>query len=513
MTAAAQIVQPAARTGSTVNCIEFVGQNATVGSPHVQPSGRFWNDATSYGRLCFNEVCYKYASDGYVISGSTGGSHTTLFGLNGSGQMLGQFWNSAGVGTTHASNITVTAGEWAVLGYGLMQASAGGDVYKVFYKNGIAAGIADFATFASGITRKSPGVGTGGGTLWVGHSDHQNAQGRLAAIRTFETENPISNAGGIAPAYIPDRAWGNDLNTFKASLFYVFNTNSGTVPDLSDGFDPSNSGGTKYTHPGIRNNGAGNGYPAPSLVNDSSCLYGASGDFTNTYATVPAVPALPSGSPKIFDSFNRYETDYLWAPKAGPDIGQTDSRATLGSQSYTQVQLLGGSWDIGRGSGRGFAIQNGMLRSQSNTWFGGYVDVGTGDFDVRIKRLNATNMGHTGLFFRYVDTNNWLGLYTNFLGITTNNIVYPMNVVGGVNGVFGTSWTPATNTSWTTLRAVAVGNTITVMVDNGAGAGWETLGTITDNNFGSSGKVGPAVLGGAGALSSSTWNGDDFTVF
>lgn len=477
------------------NCVQFIGTDGVTGSaPHIE-HGLFWLYSQPLGTDFFWEFWVRpgigaspeitSSCDGYFVSTSEGGAHRILVGFSALGR--NNLWRVAG--NLLLSNATiisyssvdgVAAGEWVHVAV-LADQDGGGTTHAQVFINGKLAGGSQCFTAASGLTFQSPGPGTGYNALYIGHSNHQNAKARLAALRAFDRVNPMA---AINTNFLPQRAFGNAyINGARASLLSLYNVR-GTVPDLSDGYDRGSAGAQLLHFPGVVANGAGDGYAFPEFVDDDECPYGTGGDLDNVRGLGSAsnpltVPATPVGA-KVYDSFNRAPQEWIWKRLSGPTIGPPD----FGSVTPSQGMVGGGSPLPSPSSSQVFEIRNGSLRcipaQPCVLWWDGYAGASVVQ-DVRATRMTAAPGGNAiGVVIRCSGVDDFIGAC---IGANTSSggTIFLADYVNGANTLGFTQQFNPVNTAWTILRlTVDALDVVRLYVDDGAG-GWEQWpSTYTD---------------------------------
>lgn len=447
--------------------------------------GLFWVPGISLGQFYADAWCAPTTGAEYIISGGYGGAHPLLFGFNGLGGLTGNVYNGS-ASTDFFGEYAFTSGEWCHVAC----AWNGTSIYT--YVNGVPAGRTAFA----GPRQAYPGDGF----LFVGGSDHSNFFGNIGQVRIFEDTSALNTMNA---AFRPDRPFG--LYAVKGGVYIPASflaTYMGpgplTIADASAGYEGVRHPGNVYA--GGKSMGLSAvealTYPYPSWAVDTNSPFRSDSLPTVTQAT-HTPPATP-GSARIFDSFSRDNQTYAF--QAAPSLGSTEA-GSLGALAWTTAIPGSAStspWGI-LGGRAVFLGQNAQVA---------YVDNGQADMDVRIDRRNSSTLGlhHTGLNFRMVDKDNFWAAFTS--GATATGITVTLNIfTAGAPGANQNFTAPAT--TWTTLRVVASGTTITVYVDNGAG-GWTQIGQLTGQTTHQAGtKAGQFAAGGA---ESGLLRFDNFTV-
>lgn len=530
MTIAAPDLHPPVPASTVANCLSFPGfSNPPNNSPHVN-HGFFFDYDKNIGSSGYWDWICAPTGGGYLICDGDGGAHGVLAGFSPAGTTPqsyvqgGNLWGSDAAAHpvgSYGANEGPLSGEWGHHAL-CLYTEGGSNIVLATYWNGLVTGVWLLWTVASGTQRRYPGAGSGSGPMLIGAGSHNNYTGKLAEVRGVEQANPL---GTYLQPFVPPRALGAGLlsATFDPDFLSSYAEKQLVVADQSYGWTNGVAAGTRKRHPGVLSNWY-NGQGFPTWTYDSTCPAGVSGDLTNTVglgsaANPIATPTLPTGA-RIYDGCNRAPQDWFWQAASGPDIGSTDSRASLGALAWQQ-HMIGGD-DVTNWSvpvvGRAWALRNGFFRCYEAQPCISYVDNNsTVPTEVRISRMGTSDMGHCAMVISGNDRNNFLALTTlQAKNGGANKDLYMFNYVTGSNTLgFGTSFSPPT-ANWTTMRTVRSGGslqTVTVYVDDGA-SGWINLGTYADAtyNTNTSSKCGFANLGGAGVAGGSNWAGRRFTV-
>lgn len=477
----------------------------SVGS-HVD-HGRFWGQAvgTDLGSGFWWTTWVKPLNANYLVSDGYGGSHALLWGIfpynpaTGGGGASGNIW-SGSAPISFTGGYAPAAGEW-------MWAAVGWDGTNIYtYANGICDGQ------TPGLTSRALPAGTNG-HLYVGGSDHNNGGYDLAYLaawdRTYWTTQ--TKTAAVWPSRFP-RTYQVALGQADFAAEYVggqpviqdvsaagYEETAGTYPArrhpgrivTSAGASQDDNALTAYS---AILNGAGLAAAVPRYISDATCPYARS-----IPSPLPKervwTPKPPPGGCLIFDGFDRRNQTPAFTYH--PTLGQTEG-GSLGKRTWA-VEYPD-SWGILGGR----AVLTKAVSSLS------WVDAGTADQDVRVTRLlGAQQTGATGIAFRVKDrSNHWIAY-----SIPGTNNVYVYSWVGGVLGpqhLFTTG-----STTWTILRIVAHGGTITPQVSVNGTTWIVDPSPVTDS-------VSDATWTGAGVSSgyhinssyiSSLERCDDFTVF
>jgi len=404
--------------------------------------GKYWDEAsTDLGRFLWECWCCPLGGGGgsgqYWISEGYGGGHSVLMSPSN-----GNIWNGSAA-TSFTSDYIPQDGEW-------LHSMVSWDGTNVrTYVNGIVTSVTAFA----GPRRTNAGQGS----LYIGGSDHSNFHGKISAVRAFESAN---QATALVNAYFKNGSVNNydwpftphrqlgpyDVVPFgavsdeAAAQFCADYTVPGTtVRDLSNGY-----GGRVHHGVLIGDNGYMNTKPSGYFVKDPTCPQRHDTDVL-LVRTLPTAPSTPGGA-KIFDSFSRAPS--LLAFTVDPILGSTES-GSLGAKTWQYA--VADSW----------GILDGRAVFQGSYWGAAWVASNSADMDVRVDRRAVTGLSNTGLCARVQDASNYLSVYAE--GSLTAPTV---RLQKGGAGTFTTIATAASvPTSWTTLRLVCSGNTLTVYCD------------------------------------------------
>ncbi len=402
------------------------------GSPQAVEFKEFWTDPTVNLPQFFWEFWARpgdNASPRYLLSDGYGGAHALLFGFNdgtsGTYSLAGNVWDGTTV-ISFGSDDGPAPNEWG-------HYAVGWDGAKLItYYNGVPVGMTPFTG-----PRRSL-VGGGGGTLFIGGSDHQNMIGRISQVRGYEGINPrVDHSGSLAvsAAFRPQTLFSNGGN-----FLINFLRPAQTILDLSGG------------RVGIlRGTGFGAGssqqsYPAPQFIIDP----------TAPTASTTASPVVPGGSQntpppipsraRVFDSFSRGNSTYAFDGNGG--LGSTE-----GGSAGPQV------WQYNRGPGEPltFGILNGRAVMLGNESRGAWVSAGNGtaNLDITVDRrpgFYGTGIA-TGLLFRFQDISNFFYAYTTGDTATTQKLMIGYYSGSGVVVLARDKTMPEL---WTTLRIITL---------------------------------------------------------
>lgn len=426
---------------------------------------KFWNPLTPITPKQFFWEAWlapRQSGSRYWLSDGYGGAHAALFGFAQNGvdtqnRPRGNFSYDGTNSVSFDSDDGAMPDQWCHVAF-----SWDGQ-YVRCHLNGIVVG-----RVAHMGNRMSPSTINGGGNdLFIGGSDHNNYDGKIAQVRGFDVFNPLNYP---EQGFLPDRFFGpvsyDGAGTFTPAnivlpIFAPGGNGWPIVPDLSP------VGYLSSFHPGIPDASVPNGtvqrgfpynalpcYPLPTWVEDEDAPF----DRTTSTDEPPGdcgMPPSPPAGALVFDSFNRGNCTMAWHDD--PQLGCTES-GSLGVKTW-QNGILGatGSYTSHWGilNGRATCLGTGA----GVTW----VDLDRSDFDVRVDRTDGPNgTGQdVGLCWRVKDRQN---CWTVFSEGGSSGIIYVADVVNGVYGanVYNTYVLPSV---WTTLRVVCNGTTFTIYAD------------------------------------------------
>lgn len=433
--------------------------------------GKFWPTATDLPRFFWEAwVCpLVTGSGGYWISEGYGGAHSILCG-----PQNGNIWDGTSL-TSLSADYAPEVGEW------IHSAMSWDGTNVRLYTNGVTVAKLAFA---------GPRRAQQGG-LYLGGSDHSNLQGRIAGVRGWEgadeLTSPVPYFGsslGFGFPFGPSRSFVDFCprlpDEAPASFVMDFTARtSGALPDLSAGY-----GGRR--HPGMLIGSEWNEAvtrefrPSGLWVADETCPLRVDAD-VRPVRTLPVAPSTPA-SAKIFDSFSRADSLLAWE---SPTLGQTEA-GSLGAKTWG-------------GDAAAFGVFDGRAVEQSvGGYVGAFVTNNSGDMDVRIDRRVVDGLHHTGLLFRAASVASSWKAYTT--GTMTGGSVQLNNPAGTGVGTYSAAG------SWTTLRVVTSGTTITVYT--GTGGSWTQIGTTTSSS--NQAEVGAGIYSHYAPDTAKRW--DNFTV-
>jgi len=433
-------------------------------------AGQMWPSPGGSNVSLGNLFCWEMwgriitASGYYVVSDGAGGAHALLWD-GGGGNIFLDDGSAISFGCDDDPPPNVVS-HFRVQG---VEDNAG--VYWATSAiNGILCGR---SAFPGGRTRATQT--TSSGMLYIGGSDHQNAQFILAGMRAWDQANPwYSTFGpGVFSAFTPPRwtssAVANSTTYYPVSLYLdATQATNGVIPDYSFGYQV-NSSVAQTLHAGIfysvpsgsfdlttgSNIDRVTAVPTPYIVYER----GTPLDPNNPYPGAPdrgLVPPAPPVGAKIYDSFSRPDQDY--GHVRVPAIGSTES-GSLGAMAYT-IGCLGtasmqpSQWGIFNGRAVNF---------ETSYPCEAYVTNDTADMDVRVdSRYGSWGNHETGIAFRVQDAENyWYSAYTSNSG---NNELDTGYVVAGSRTQLS-SVSLAPTVPWTTLRVTVSGDNINVYTD------------------------------------------------
>lgn len=405
---------------------------------HAHPAsiyhGAFWPLGADLGPFEWEAWVRHDTGAEYWISEGFGGAHAILAGF-GTGVPTGNVWDGT---ASHSFSGAYTAQNGEHLHYRVMW--DGTTIWVLI--NGIVVG-----SFAFAGPRRAQY-----GDLLIGGSDHSNWQGCIVQERAWEGQAPhtpwIGYNNPLTERHFLDRTTSSGP---LAQFVTNYLDNADVFPDLGDGF-------AGELHPGaIR--GAYNGFgfeglaPHPQRVVDPTAPFGNQMNVARTRTPAAAV-AVPTGA-KIWDSYGGPDTNWAWV--ATPSLGNTEG-GSLGVKTWAHTA---GYWARFDGSAVcGFFYDFARVATNS------------ADMDVRVGRLVDAAKG-----FYYVsaaarikaDRSTGWAAYTT--SATTVALFRPDGTQAG-------SWTPGT-TTWTHLRLLTAGTTITVYTGTSTEGPWTQIGQVT----------------------------------
>jgi hypothetical protein len=294
---------------------------------HHVYAGKFQQIApVSYGNCYYDWFAKPSLGAEYVFSMGYGGAHSMLAGYDGgSGTRIGiagNVSNAAG----GSVDVSFDAGSddafidhWHHAGVGIFLNTL------VVYMNGVACKRFTKATDRASLFDSDLG-------LYIGGSDHSNYKGLLSWVRVWEDDHPfytdptLGTALRVSPR--PAASYYEAVSGLykPANIVYDFSQRSNMIVNLGT---PLHAGdlGHGYrnagTNPGIFQ--AFQGYTEASLPQ----FVGIDPITQPNYNLTPT--AVPSGA-KIFDSFKRNDSVYLWTNTLS--LGSTEG-GSLGAQAWS----------------------------------------------------------------------------------------------------------------------------------------------------------------------------------
>ncbi len=406
----------------------------------------FWPINVSLGP-CFWEFLIKREANGqYFISEGYGGAHAILAGFQTDGTITGNMWN----GTT---SITFGSGDGPAVGEWAYMAVAWDGAWITVYYNGVLVGYTAFAGPRQAQL----------GQLFLAGSDHQNFMGSIAQIRAWEGSNPLAAFTPYTPELLFEDHLRYPPSAPKASFLTSFMSQD-LIPTDRIGGRVGQLRTYKPTGFYLKDRDT---LPLPAFVDDPTMPdYDLTVGIVQPITTVPTPPATPPGA-KIFDSYSRANLSLAFGQNGG--LGSTET-GSLGSLPYTLE--VWGNYGGGVGVLGRAGIQNGRAVNLDRFPWIAWMNNDSSNMDVRVDRAKGNyNYGkNTGIAFRVLD-------HKNFLFVATwGNTARYLRVGKVINGVqTDIVWSAGNGTAlsatFTTLRVVASGDTVTTYYDNGAG-GW-----------------------------------------
>lgn len=418
--------------------------------------------------------------NGYLWSAGYAGAHEMLWGYSG-GFPSGNVWNGTAA-VTYGGIDGVQADEWHVY-------SVSGDGSNIWvHVDGVPDGAVAFSS-----NRVTVGASGGGGHIFVGGSDHSNLAMKVGWIRTYETVDPLNGSGASGCAYRPQWNPAPDYNQGAAyPNFLADYTKPGAfVADVSDGYNGHHHPGQLYV-PGDATctgramidmdiisgwNSCMTKFPLPKWIVDSTAPFQAQSAPTPP-AYTGSTPSPPGGA-KIFDSFSRADSDYIWT--ATPSLGSTEA-GSLGAKAWS-TKFINGTNSEGATNGssppawsdwgifKGWAVNLDCFSNAGVYGTVAWVMSDAADMTVSVDRHPATGgydpWGLTGIALR-VAADGSTGIA--ILHDTSSNI-YVATWAAGTETIIATLAQPSS--TWTNLKATVSGTTVTVYCDG------TSIGTAT----------------------------------
>jgi hypothetical protein len=278
--------------------------------------------------------------------------------------------------------------------------------------------------------RRTIGPSGGGGTLYIGGSDHQNLVGRIAQLRGYEGSDPLEDEIHHNPplsAFTPQTIFDcNDPFWQNCTLLSSFIHPTRPVADLSGNNHLGKLGGT----------------PPPEYVIDPTAPTALGGNpLVPPIDTSPTPPPVPRGA-LVFDSFSRRNATYAFDGAGG--MGSTEG-GSVGPEDW--------QYDSQAGQKFPFGILNGRAVVLSDEAHAAWVSTGssTGNLEVSVNRwARPWHTGvSTGLVFRLQDANNFFYAYTTGATADTQKLYVGAVVNGSTTKLANGVAMPAV---WLTLR-------------------------------------------------------------
>jgi Concanavalin A-like lectin/glucanases superfamily/Carboxypeptidase regulatory-like domain len=409
------------------------------GSPETVDYGVFWQPNVNLGHFFweFWAMPGPQAGATYLLSDGYGGAHALLFGFAnyntsevGRYQMLGNIFD----GVLDASHITYfisdqgpAVGEWGHFAVGWDGQSI------ITYFDGVPVGKAAYAR-----PRQTAGPVGGGGHPFIGGSNHNNFDGRIAQVRGYEDRNPREDTS-VEAAFAPETIFQVDGNL----LSYYFRP-AQTIADLSHGYNSQGHIGVPRGTTGIGILYGCDSCPPPKFVIDPQAPNFVTG--TPPHPVLVDNPApVPNGA-TVFDSFARANSTYIFNGQGG--LGTTEG-GTAGPQVWQTNQPSAQPQPFGILNGRAVLLANDVALA----WVATGTD--TGSRDIRVDRhagLYGSGLD-TGLSFRVLDSNNFCFAYTAESSATPGAQTLTVGYYLAGQRTELTSGLPLPN-RWTTLRVV-----------------------------------------------------------
>lgn len=417
--------------------------------------GRFFRANTNYSH-CFWEAWVKPSASlvnpGYVVSDNQGGNHNILWGVQKASSthcsVTGNFYD----GTTLT---TFSPSELIPFGHDVHLAVGWDGSHIMCWINGILSHTQAYAPSQ----RMQPGGNDA--TLYIGGSDHNNFWGNIYQVRGYEGFGRCAETSDFAPElFFRPIQFPAQTNKDIPQFCVSYMTKQGVYVDNGKFWGTS--------HPGVPEAVQSTGYNTGSFIGTALSLPAWESGEINAASHVSTAPSTPTGA-IIWDSFSRINQNYV-----------NPTNFTTGAFVLGAVEIGGVSWTNLNGSAAtsGAGINNGraFIANQSA---GKVVETSTQNVDVRVDRL-PTATHYTGLYVRYKDDND------NYRIIATDTSVSVFKKEGGVET--SVSYTPVAG--WTTLRATAVGTTMTVYVGTATEGTFTLQGSFTCTNVAGATRAG-----------------------
>ncbi len=404
--------------------------------------GSFWPEGIDLPKFFweFWAMPGENAYSRYLLSDGYGGAHALLFGFFSAGDpqrysLYGNIYTGA-YSIAFNSDDGPAPGEWGHL------AVSWDGRYISTYFNGVPVGRTPFVG-----PRRTYGPAGGGGSLYIGGSEHNNLIGRIAQVRGFEGSNPLEDVGGnrrSTSAFAPetffklDNNYGNSKVSFLANFFKPgretidqANNRTGYLRGGTDIFFLS---------------------PPPPL---SKFIIDPTAPSSSSFETPPATVDKPKPAPvgaRAFDSFSRRSVTLAFNERGGLGSTEGGSGGALAWRSGSPQEKTAGPPIFGILNGRAVVLSDGPAIAWVNT------TSSTGSLDLRVdKRPGGGGSGiFTGLCFRVKDGSNF------FFAYTTESLSNPSSAGSLTIGYYldgvrsNLSVDVAMPESWVTLRVVTL---------------------------------------------------------
>lgn len=501
--------------GQNVMYIDFIAQHVyhglfwIPGQNQLNPAdgttvwkstdGMFW-DAWAQGD--------PWDSSGYIISDGYGGDHALLW--SGTSGNINFVSGGAPYILTYTSDQNPPAGVFSHVAVGII-GDAYGNRWIITWCNGVVIGRTGIPVSGGNpIPRATIPINEGGGSLFVGGSDHSNFKGYIAQVRAWDNVLPLTLQGFLGN-FIPQRNFTADDGNGVAAQFLANYVGPDAVayPDMSSGYN-SNVGTALRTHPGVPfYAGAGlemgpvygpcTSYPLPSgkfVVNTPF-----SKNYIQTAPDRGYTPKTPPGGCKIFDSFSRPDQEYAHLNTL--NIGSTEG-GSLGPLVWTTAIL--------NGAASGFPQSVGLFnRSLTSYWAYAFAMVQNNSSDMTLSATRVAGAGwpspgssggSISMVFRMVsNTSGYIVTKGNTFGLNgsiVDDYIYLIRYDNGVDGAILGSFSDSPTSTWTVLSVVCSGSSIIVKTDG------TTVISATDSTYAGH---------GVGLAPNSSGQVHDFTVY
>jgi concanavalin A-like lectin/glucanase superfamily protein len=231
-------------------------------APQVTHGSTFWVAESTLGKFAVQAWVKPRGTDWprYWLSDGYGGAHNILAGFTYDGTNVHAYAQiSDGTSGGSAANVTsanaVSLDTWHHI---LID-------WDQNYLRQRIDGVLDGKAAYSG-TRAEPSLANGGGGLFIGGSDHQNFNGRIAEFELWEGADPVypnDQEMQIRRRFLPWATLLDYTTIVPANLLAVYTTPADVIPDLSP------AGYNGQFHPGVpyaaANGGSDNGQFYPGM--------------------------------------------------------------------------------------------------------------------------------------------------------------------------------------------------------------------------------------------------------